>query len=233
MQFWLCPLLAFLMGSVPFGLLIGRLRGIDIRHHGSGNIGATNVLRVMGKAYGIPCLLLDALKGFVPVVLAINAIQIDGRPAAVPFGLPADWMLTVDSAGALRAQAAHIVTALCAVLGHNYSPWTGFRGGKGIATSAGVLAALMPFGLVVLLAIWAVLFLATRYVSVASLGAALSLPFLTLWGAWFHGRLQDGTWNRPLFFFAVLVALLALWTHRGNLRRLRDGTEHRFASKRG
>lgn len=233
MQFWLCPLLAFLMGSVPFGLLIGRLRGIDIRHHGSGNIGATNVLRVMGKAYGIPCLLLDALKGFVPVVLAINAIQIDGRPAAVPFGLPADWMLTVDSAGALRAQAAHIVTALCAVLGHNYSPWTGFRGGKGIATSAGVLAALMPFGLVVLLAIWAVLFLATRYVSVASLGAALSLPFLTLWGAWFHGRLQDGTWNRPLFFFAVLVALLALWTHRGNLRRLRDGTEHRFARKRG
>ena len=233
MQFWLCPLLAFLMGSVPFGLLIGRLRGIDIRHHGSGNIGATNVLRVMGKAYGIPCLLLDALKGFVPVVLAINAIQIDGRPAAVPFGLPADWMLTVDSAGALRAQAAHIVTALCAVLGHNYSPWTGFRGGKGIATSAGVLAALMPFGLVVLLAIWAVLFLATRYVSVASLGAALSLPFLTLWDAWFHGRLQDGTWNRPLFFFAVLVALLALWTHRGNLRRLRDGTEHRFASKRG
>jgi glycerol-3-phosphate acyltransferase PlsY len=232
MQFWLCPLIAFLMGSIPFGLLIGRMRGIDIRQHGSGNIGATNVLRVMGKAYGIPCLLLDALKGFVPVVIATHAIQIHGRPVMAPFDLPAGWVLTLGEADALRAQAAHIVTALCAVLGHNHSPWTGFRGGKGIATSAGVLAALMPFGLVVLLAVWGVLFLTTRYVSVASIGAALSLPLLTLWGAWIHGRLQDGTWNKPLFVFAVLVALLAVWTHRSNLSRLRQGTEHRFARKR-
>ena len=80
MQLWLCPLLAFLLGSIPFGLLIAKAKGIDIREHGSGNIGATNVLRVVGKKYGITCFLLDVFKGFIPVAIAVNLIQITGRP---------------------------------------------------------------------------------------------------------------------------------------------------------
>ena len=231
MQLWLCPLFAFLLGSIPFGLLISKAKGIDIRQHGSGNIGATNVLRVIGKKYGITCLLLDALKGFIPVALAVNLIQITGRPVQIPLGLADAWVLKLAAADALKAQIAHILTALCAVLGHNYSPWVGFKGGKGIATSAGVLLALMPFAVLLLLVVWAVLFLATRYVSVASIGASVALPFLTLWGSWHHGRIQDGTWNKPLFIFTVIIAVMAVWKHRANIRRLRDGTENRFVSK--
>ncbi|MGA0854127.1 MAG: glycerol-3-phosphate acyltransferase, partial [Luteolibacter sp.] len=93
MQLWFCPLLAFLLGSVPFGLIISKAKGINIREHGSGNIGATNVLRVVGKKYGYACLLLDVLKGFIPVVIAINLVQIAGRAPGIPLGLPESWML--------------------------------------------------------------------------------------------------------------------------------------------
>jgi glycerol-3-phosphate acyltransferase PlsY len=232
MQLWLCPILAFFLGSIPFGLLIAKSRGIDIRQHGSGNIGATNVLRVLGKRFGIPCLILDALKGFIPVAIAVNVIQIAGRQVQVPLGVPADWILTLATDDALKGQIAHILTALFAVLGHNYSPWVGFKGGKGIATSAGVLLALMPFAVLLLLAIWGVLFAITRYVSVASIGAATILPFLTLWGSWHHGRIQDGTWNKPLFVFTLAIAAMAVWKHRANIQRLREGTENRFERKK-
>lgn len=231
MQLWLCPLLAFVLGSIPFGLIIARAQGLDIRQHGSGNIGATNVLRVMGKKHGIPCLILDALKGFIPVAIAINLIQIAGRPVQVPLGLPAAWTLEFAAADALKAQTAHILTALFAVLGHNYSPWVGFKGGKGIATSAGVLLALMPFAVLLLLAVWGLLFALTRYVSVASMGASAILPLLTLWGSWHHGRIQDGTWNKPLFALTLAIAVMAIWKHRANIQRLRDGTENRFVPK--
>jgi glycerol-3-phosphate acyltransferase PlsY len=233
MTLWLCPLLAFLLGSIPFGLLIAKTQGIDIRAHGSGNIGATNVMRVMGKKFGIPCLLLDILKGFLPVAIAVNLLQITGRPVQVPLGLPDAWVMKLADDSALQVQVVHILTALAAVLGHNYSPWVGFKGGKGIATSAGVLIGLMPFAVLILLAVWLLLFLTTRYVSVASVGAAGALPLLTLWGSWHHGRIQDGTWNKPLFVFSIIIAVLAAWKHRTNFRRLRDGTENRFERKRG
>jgi acyl phosphate:glycerol-3-phosphate acyltransferase len=231
MQLWLCPLFAFLLGSIPFGLLIARAKRIDIRQHGSGNIGATNVLRVVGKKYGIACLLLDALKGFIPVAIAVNLIQIIGRPVQIPLGLADAWVIKLTAAEALKAQTAHILTALCAVLGHNYSPWVGFKGGKGVATSAGVFLALMPFAMLLLLVIWVVLFMLTRYVSVASIGATAALPFLTLWGSWHHGRIQDGSWNKPLFALTVIIAIMAVWKHRANIQRLRTGTENRFISK--
>lgn len=231
MQLWLCPILAFVLGSIPFGLVIGRSQGIDIRQHGSGNIGATNVLRVLGKKYGIPCLILDALKGFIPVALAVNLIQITGRQVQVPLSLPDAWILKLAATDAIKGQTAQILTALCAVLGHNYSPWVGFKGGKGIATSAGVLLALMPFAVLLLLGIWALLFAITRYVSVASMGAAAVLPLLTLWGSWHHGRIQDGTWNKPLFVLTLAIAILAIWKHRSNIQRLREGTENRFVPK--
>jgi acyl phosphate:glycerol-3-phosphate acyltransferase len=231
MQLWLCPLFAFLLGSIPFGLFIARAKGIDIRQHGSGNIGATNVLRVVGKKHGISCLILDALKGFIPVALAVNLIQIEGRAIPVPLGLPDSWAIVFPAADALTAQIAQITTALLAVLGHCFSPWVGFKGGKGIATSAGVLVALMPFAIVLLIAIWLILFALTRYVSLASMGAAAALPLLTLYGSWSHGRIQDGTWNKPLFVLSLAIAVLVIWKHRSNIRRLREGTELRFQKK--
>ncbi|MEY5019813.1 MAG: glycerol-3-phosphate 1-O-acyltransferase PlsY, partial [Verrucomicrobiota bacterium] len=167
MQLWFCPLLAFLLGSIPFGLIISKAKGINIREHGSGNIGATNVLRVVGKKYGYACLLLDVLKGFIPVVIAINLVQIAGRAPGIPIGLPESLILELPATSAMKAQLIHVITALCAVLGHNYSPWVNFKGGKGIATSGGVLIALMPFAVIILLAIWGLLFITTRYVSIA------------------------------------------------------------------
>jgi acyl phosphate:glycerol-3-phosphate acyltransferase len=232
MQLWLCPLIAFLLGSIPFGLLIAKSKGVDIRQHGSGNIGATNVLRVMGKRYGITCLLLDMLKGLIPTVLAFSLIRFVGddknpmiismlQKQAVLF--PADQQFT--------AQLLVILSGLLSILGHNYSPWVGFKGGKGIATSAGVVIALMPAGIPILIMVWLLLFFTTRYVSVASIGAAAALPFITIAGSAFHGRLADGTWNKPLFAFSVVIAVLAIWKHRSNLQRLMAGTENRFVPK--
>lgn len=240
MQLWLCPLLAFLLGSIPFGLLIARMKGIDIRAHGSGNIGATNVLRIVGKKHGITCLLLDALKGYLPVLLAINLIQIEGRMPTPHLGFLDSLALHLSAADQFKGQLVQVLTALFAVLGHNYSPWVGFKGGKGIATSAGVLLGLMPAAVVLLILVWGLLFLTTRYVSVASVGAAASLPLITHLGARFHHVANDksqptlweaGTWNKPLFAFTVIIALLAIWKHRTNLRRLREGTENRFTPK--
>jgi glycerol-3-phosphate acyltransferase PlsY len=238
MPLWLCPLFAFLLGSVPFGLLIARRNGVDIRAHGSGNIGATNVLRVLGKRHGIICLILDLLKGYLPVLIAINLIQIEGKAITPHLGFLDPWALQLDAGRQLTGQFTHIVTGLLAILGHNYSPWVGFRGGKGIATSAGVVLGLMPFAVILLVALWLLTFALTRYVSLASVVAALALPVMTHLGARFHetdegiSLWEAGTWNKPLFAFTVLVALLAVWRHRSNLRRLAAGTENRFQPRK-
>ena len=241
MQLWLCPLLAFLLGSIPFGLLIAKAKGIDIRQHGSGNIGATNVLRVVGKNYGITCFMLDALKGFLPVVIALSLIRMENHDTSLALSCLRPFAITLPPDRQFTGQLLHVVTGLMAILGHNYSPWVGFKGGKGMATSAGVLLGLYPFfGVLLLGLVWITLFLTTRYVSVASIGAAAALPIVTHLGARFHHvnndramptLWQSGTWNKPLFAFTVAIALLAIWKHRANIRRLRAGTEHRFTRK--
>ncbi len=228
MQLWLCPLGAFLLGSIPFGLLIARLKGINIRDHGSGNIGATNVLRVVGKKYGITCLLLDALKGLIPTMFGISLIRFDGMQNPMMIEALSPYAAEVPM---FTAHVFQVLTGLLAILGHNYSPWVNFRGGKGIATSAGVLIALMPAGVVILMVVWVLSFWITRYVSVASILAAAVLPLVTLWGSWFHGKIANGTWNKPLFAFSVLIAAMAIWKHRSNIHRLLKGTEHRFSRK--
>lgn len=241
MLLWLCPLLAFLLGSIPFGLIIAKLKGINIRDHGSGNIGATNVLRVIGKKYGITCLLLDALKGFIPVMLAVNLVQITGKSTGLlHVGGLDSFALILPASDQFKGQLVHVITALAAVLGHNYSPWVGFRGGKGIATSAGVLLALMPAGVALLVIVWLIVFALSRYVSLASIVAAAALPLITHIGARFHHLNNDkslptlwqaGTWNKPLFVFSLVIAVLAIWKHQANIQRLLGGTEHRFTRK--
>ncbi len=233
---WLFPIIAYLVGSIPFGVLIAKSRGIDITQHGSGNVGATNVLRVVGKGFGALCLFLDFLKGFVPVVIAINLLRVQGETPPVP--LPFLWGLS-DEISIDRQLAIHtsqVATAMAAILGHNYSLFLRGKGGKGIATSAGVLVALMPLVLLGMLIVFIITLFSSGYVSLGSMGGAISLPILrhlgdrlrhvdgdssqpTLWEA--------GAWNKPLFIFALVTCALALWRHRSNIQRIRAGTEAR------
>lgn len=200
MEALLTTVLAFLLGSVPTGYLVARARGVDIRRHGSGNIGATNVFRTLGKPLGVLVFFLDALKGFAAVWLALR------------FGGMSPWPA--------------IFAAVAAIAGHNYTPWLGFKGGKGIATSAGVLVALMPWAVLAIAAVWFAVFFATRYVSLASICAAAALP-VAVGGLWVGGC--GG--NAPLLGFSALIAALAIWRHRSNIERLMAGTEHRFVRK--
>ena len=228
MQLWLCPLLAFLLGSIPFGLFIAKAKGVDIRQHGSGNIGATNVFRVIGKKYGLSCLFLDLLKGFIPVLIAVNLVRIEGHHPMIHLGFLDAFALQLPADQQLKGQLVHVLSALAAVLGHNYSPWIGFKGGKGIATSAGVLIGLMPMAIVILVPIFIITLVATRYVAVASMVSAAALPILTHIGARLHGKWDDGTWNKPLLVLSLVIGIMAIWKHRTNIRRLMDGTESRF-----
>ena len=229
---YVLPLIAFIIAATPFGLILGqKLRGIDIREHGSGNIGTTNVFRVLGKKPGIVCLILDILKGYLPVLLALNLLQFGERTPVPEVGFLAAFRETLPASQQLFVQVIHVTTALFAILGHNYSPWLKFKGGKGIATSLGVLLALMPAGAVILVLTFVIVFLISRYVSLASIISAASLPLLTLWGSWHHGRIQDGTWNIPLFAFSLAIGILAIWKHKPNIQRLLNGTENRFSKK--
>ncbi|MDA0768047.1 MAG: glycerol-3-phosphate 1-O-acyltransferase PlsY [Verrucomicrobia bacterium] len=224
---WLLPVLGFLIGSIPFGLLIAKARGVDIRKHGSGNIGATNVMRTLGKGPGISCLLLDLLKGFVPVVLAINLVRFGDHTPGIHLAFLSNLANPLGADQQLFAQTIHVLTALAAILGHNYSPWIGFKGGKGIATSAGALLGLMPAGVVILILVFIITLRLTHDVSAASIAAAVALPLITVWGAYFHGKYADGTWNKPLLAFAILAGVMAIWRHRSNIARIRSGTENK------
>ena len=199
-------LLAYLLGSIPTGFLVAQAKGVDIRAVGSGNIGATNVLRTLGKPAGIFVLFMDALKGWVAVVLMTRLLLL-------AFGLGAD--------GA-RMEVCQIIAALCAILGHNYTCWLHFKGGKGIATSAGVLLALVPWALIVIFIVWVVVFVLTRYVSLGSLAAAAALPFAS-WAT--HESLTK-------VIVTGAMAVLAIYKHKGNIQRLFSGTEPRFGQKR-
>ena len=201
MNLFLAALGAFLLGSIPTGYLVAKAKGVDIRRHGSGNIGATNVFRTLGKPLGIFVFVVDALKGFAAVWLGIR------------YGGGSDW--------------AGIIAAIAAIAGHNYTPWLGFKGGKGIATSAGVLLALMPWAVLAIAVVWFAVFKISRYVSVASIAAAAALP-VAIGALWFSGC--GG--NAPLLAFSLVISALAIWRHRTNIRRLRDGTESRFEPKK-
>ncbi|HUF61602.1 MAG TPA: glycerol-3-phosphate 1-O-acyltransferase PlsY [Verrucomicrobiales bacterium] len=198
--FPLALLAAWLTGSIPFGFFAGRIKGIDIRDHGSGNIGATNVLRVIGKPWGFTVFCLDVLKGLVPV-------------------LACRWVAPQEAPWSFLPIAA----AVAAILGHNYTPWLRFRGGKGIATSAGAFAGLSPVAVAVAVLAWLAIFALTRYVAVASIVGAIMLS-LTVGVLCL---LDPGT-SPALLGLSLLVTFLAVWRHRSNIARLRAGTENRF-----
>ncbi|MGJ8674220.1 glycerol-3-phosphate 1-O-acyltransferase PlsY [Rubritalea sp.] len=232
MPLWIPPIIAFLLGSIPFGLLIAKSKGINIRKHGSGNIGATNVLRVVGKKFGITCFVLDFIKGLIPSVIGLSLIQYLGQSQTMTIGALTDMANILPETERTTVQVLQLVTGLCAILGHNYSPWVGFKGGKGIATSAGVFCAFAPFAIPLLIIVWCAFFFTTRYVSVASIAASAALPISIIWGSWYHGKIANGTWNKPLFFFSVFIGAMAIWKHRSNIQKLINGTENRFTPKK-
>jgi len=183
------PVLAFFLGAIPFGYLLGLLKGIDIRKHGSGNVGATNVARVLGKPYGVAVYILDFLKGYIPTAVAVKF-----------YGLDSDITF---------------YTALAAVLGHMFSPFLGFKGGKGVATASGVLFALSPLLGFITLAVWFAVYKISGYVSVGSIVAAFVAMFL------------GGMLGLPpkVLLLIGFVATLILVKHKSNIERLVEGKE--------
>lgn len=199
----LCCATGFLCGSVPFGYFAGRLKGMDIRQHGSGNIGATNVIRVCGKGIGIPVFILDMGKGLLPVLIA-------------------RWWMAGLGTGATLLSAAAVGAGLAAVLGHMFTPWLGFKGGKGVATAAGVLLGIAPLPMLVALAAWLFFFFVTRYVSLASMAAAVAVPATMA-----AQMVRTHRWDWVLLGFGLLLGLLVIVRHRANIERLMAGTENR------
>ena len=197
----------YVLGSCPTGYITGRVKGIDIRKHGSGNIGATNVLRVLGKKLGYTVFALDTLKGFLAVRVAY----------VIASGI---------NSGIDHRELAGITAGLGCILGHTFPVWLRFRGGKGVATSAGVLLGLMPIAVISVFMVWLLLFQITRYVSVASIGAAAALPVFVL--LYLHFNLVTGATLLP---FSILIASVVVWRHRSNVQRLFQGKEQRFVQK--
>lgn len=195
-------LTGYLLGSFPSGFVVGKCRGIDIRQHGSGNIGATNVVRTLGKKWGVLVFALDVIKGILGVRLAIALFGTGGDTlVGLPPGL---W------------------AGFGCFLGHCFPVWLGFKGGKGVAVGAGILIGLIPWVAVIGLSLWGIFFKLTRYVSLASLIAAVSLPVTTsiLYGVGAY------------FWFTLVLSLIAIWRHRSNIQRLVAGTESRFEKKK-
>jgi len=201
----LVAIVGYLIGSIPSGYLVARSQGVDIRQQGSKNIGATNVLRVMGKKWGYLVFFCDCLKGFLVVKLG-SLIALHALLSPVLGG---------------------VIAAVTCILGHNYTFWLGFKGGKGIATSGGVILALFPLAVICSVALtWIVVFYASKYVSLASIAGAISLPLSV-----FVVFPKAGTEFWVLFIFSILICALAVWRHRANIVRLMNGTESRFVKK--
>lgn len=234
--------IAYLAGSIPFGLLIGKVNGIDIREHGSGNIGATNLGRVLGRRFFFTCFFLDMLKGLLPTLLAghfmgtLVTLRVETGDAF--------WWLAV---------------MVAAVLGHMFSPWIGFKGGKGVATGLGALIGVFPamaLPAAGALLVYMMVLMLWRYISLASCSAAASLPLWT-WVTFAQYRTlmlrQQSTrtdWDRltieqvqmaqadipnygmPFFAVSIALALLVIYKHRTNLSRISRGEEPKLGERK-
>jgi glycerol-3-phosphate acyltransferase PlsY len=199
--YFAAALVAYLLGSIPFGFIAGLIAGVDVRQHGSGNIGATNTLRVLGKKYGYAVFVADTLKGFLAVRIALWLAQFD--PSTSYF--------------------IGILAALFVVLGHSFPVWLRFRGGKGVAAAAGACLGLLPVATFIAVIVWLAIFFLFRFVSLASIVAAIALPI----SAWLLGNVADPI----LLGFSGLIAALIIFRHRSNIVRLLQGSEARFDRK--
>jgi acyl phosphate:glycerol-3-phosphate acyltransferase len=202
MDYGIKVLLAYLLGSIVGSLLLGRLKGVDIRQMGSGNAGATNAIRTQGKAFGIVVFIIDIAKGWLASGL-LPHLGLPGVPPSAPE--LATWL--APSCG------------FAAILGHVFPLWHGFRGGKGVATLVGAFAGYDAWLLLPLFATWLAVVLVSGFVGLASICAAVALPLYLL--------IRDGAQWHPELCFAVACTALVIFTHRGNVRRMRAGNEPR------
>lgn len=208
----LAIVVAYLIGSIPFGFLLGIFKGVDIRQHGSGNIGATNTMRVLGKRLGLVAFVLDVAKGAVPVLVwgyIISASRRGDLPSMEAF----KWLLV----------------GVATVAGHMFPVYLRFKGGKGVATGFGMFLGFWPWvtpAALVALAVWIICLKLTRYVSVSSIAAACALPLAIIGfiiAPWPAETTIGGGW--PFVLIAALIAALVVYKHRSNLKRLSEGTE--------
>lgn len=199
-------LLSYLVGSIPSGFIAGRIAGVDVRTAGSGAIGATNVTRLLGKRYGYPVFFADFVKGL----------------GAVGIATLVNKQVSISQNS---AQLLQIVAGVFCVIGNAFPVWLRFRGGKGIATSAGVLFGLIPLNALVGVIVWVVTFQITRYVSVASMTATIALPLTVLVATYFRQ-----TNEYLMLYLTMCLAGLVILRHRSNLSRLMRGTEKRFGA---
>lgn len=215
--------ISYLLGAIPFSLVVARAKGINLREHGSGNAGATNALRVMGKGPGLLVFLLDFAKGLAAVVL-VSQIRVGGESLVGLLGsrpeLAAAWAATIAGTAAM---VGHVVTLWGRLF---FESW---KGGKGVATGAGMLTGLAPIPVGLALVLFIAVVTTTRYVSLGSILAALSLP-VTLLALHFGLDVRNPP---PVWIFASVVPAFIVWTHRANVRRLLNGTESRFGAEAG
>ncbi|MDB6057324.1 MAG: plsY [Verrucomicrobiales bacterium] len=198
-----------MIGSLPTGYLAGKAKGIDVRKVGSGNIGATNVFRILGKGPGIVVLLVDFLKGLI-------------APLLVP-------VLLIKYFPDASKETLSLLSGIGAILGHNYTCWLKFKGGKGVATTGGVLFAWVPLVGLTALVVWLTFAVATKYISLASIAAAISLP-IAAW-AWRASPTASVGYPVSVYVLAALGAL-AIYKHKANIQRLMNGTENRIGKKK-
>jgi len=190
---------AYLLGSIPSSFIMARImRGIDLRDHGSGNLGAANTFRILGATAAVPVLIIDIGKGF----LAVNLVSMAG----------------------IENFAFVALAALMAILGHNYSVFVKFSGGKGVGTTTGAFLAIVPVAVLICILIWLALLLATRIVSVASIAASIALPIAVITSKYYLGRDIDIL----AVMLSVIVTVVVVYKHRSNIQRLRDGEEKRI-----
>ncbi len=206
-QYSIVFIIIYLFASIPWGLILGKINKIDIREHGSKNIGATNVNRVLGKKWALICFALDFLKGFLPVFIVKQLLENN----------------ILDK----NATYAIVIAAFAAFAGHVWTVYLKFKGGKGIATIAGIIIALSPLSFLISISIWSIIFYSTRYVSLASIIASIAVPTTAfLLNKFTKYKLE----NSSLILLAIL-GLLAIIKHRVNILRLLKGTENRFNKK--
>lgn len=199
--FLLMVVLAYIMGSLPSGVWIGKtLKGIDIRQHGSKNSGATNAYRVLGPKYGIIVLIADALKGYLPLSIAKNIFGIEGNLI--------------------------IILGVIAILGHTFSLFLNFNGGKGVATSLGVFLFLFPNGILTVVLIFILVTYISKYISLASIVSSAVLPILAIFLP-----IEEGMSRISLFLISLLVGGFVIYKHKSNIQRLINGTENKFNLK--
>jgi glycerol-3-phosphate acyltransferase PlsY len=207
-------LIAFSFGSIPFGVVLAKLKKIDLRTVGSGNTGATNVGRALGRRWGLLCFVLDAAKGATPVILAGVVAGTLGEPA-----------------GALAPAAASgwLAVGVAAILGHVFSPFLNFKGGKGVATACGALLAMWPLMTIPVLVaagVFILMIFTVKYMSLASMAAAIAIPSTTL----ILGLMSEGAQGQsgsvlPQTITGLVIAFMVVWRHRTNLARILDGSE--------